>query len=152
AGERLESALSYWREELAGAPEVLELATDRPRPARRTSAGGRRQLAFSVELTDALKAVGRRADATLYMTLAAAYAAFRSRSTAQEDVVIGSPIAGRDRWETEPLIGLFVNTLLIRARLSGDPSFAELLGRVREAALGAFAHQDLPFEKLVEEV
>jgi len=151
-GEALERQLSHWRSELAGAPEVLDLATDRPRPARRTSSGGRRPLFFPRDLSEKVKEMGRRHDATLYMTLLAVYAALLSQYTSQRDIVIGSPIAGRNRIETEPLIGLFLNTLVVRARLSGDPTFSELLGRIRGAALGAYAHQDLPFEKLVEEL
>lgn len=152
SGDRRERLLGYWRSELAGAPDVLELSSDRPRPANRTLSGERRPLRFPPFLTDALKAIGKRHKATLFMTLLAAYAALLSRPNAQEDIVIGSPIAGRNRLETEPLIGVFLNTVVLRARLWGDPSFSELLRRVRDAALEAYAHQDLPFETLVEEL
>ncbi|MEO8191049.1 MAG: amino acid adenylation domain-containing protein [Acidobacteriota bacterium] len=152
SGEVLERQLGYWRSEIAGIPEVAELPADRPRPPRRSSAGERRPLRFSPAIADALKTLGRRHESTLFMTLLACYAALLAQSTAQEDLMIGSPIAGRNRLETESLIGLFLNTLVMRARLAGDPTFSELLGRVRNAALGAYAHQDLPFEKLVDEL
>ncbi len=148
----LERLLSFWRRELAGAPEVFELVSGRPRPARRSQRGERRSVAFPQELTETLKSLGQRQQATLYMTLVAAFAALLSGHTKQGDILIGSPIAGRNQVEAEGLIGLFLNTLLLRTRLAGDPTFFELLGRVRETALGAYAHQDLPFEKLVEEL
>ena len=151
-GDVLERQLSHWRRELAGAPEVLDLKADRPRPPTRTHEGGRRSLSYSHDLAERLKRIGRGQGATMYMTLAAAYGCLLSRYTPAQDVLIGSPIAGRNRVETEGLIGLFVSTLVLRARLAGDPTFAELVGRIREAALGAYAHQDLPFEKLVDEL
>ncbi|HYK41880.1 MAG TPA: amino acid adenylation domain-containing protein [Thermoanaerobaculia bacterium] len=151
-GERLQRMLSHWRRELQGAPEVFEVESDRRRPLIRTSGGARRALAYSRRLAEDLRVAGRSQDATLFMTLAAAYAAFLSGYTRQEEILIGSPIAGRNSVETEPLIGLFVNTLVLRATLSGDPTFSELVARVRERALKAFEHQDLPFEKLVEEL
>ncbi|HEX8558226.1 MAG TPA: amino acid adenylation domain-containing protein, partial [Pyrinomonadaceae bacterium] len=151
-GEALERQLSYWRERLKGAPPVLELPTDRPRPAVQTFNGAKHQFGIAGELAEGLRALSRREGVTLYMTLLAAFQTLLMRYTGQEDVIVGSPIAGRNRAEVEPLIGFFVNTLAMRTDLSGDPSFKELLGRVRETALGAYAHQDVPFEKLVEEL
>ncbi|HEX8559883.1 MAG TPA: amino acid adenylation domain-containing protein, partial [Pyrinomonadaceae bacterium] len=151
-GEELERQLSYWRERLKGAPPVLELPTDRPRPAVQTFNGAKYRFDVPAELAEELKALSRREGVTLYMTLLAAFQALLMRYTGQEDVVVGSPIANRNRAETEPLIGFFVNTLVMRTDLSGNPTFAELLGRVKDVALGAYAHQDVPFEKLVEEL
>jgi amino acid adenylation domain-containing protein len=151
-GGVLERQLSRWRRELEGAPNVFEVESDRPRPAKRTSGGERRFLAYPRALADDLKEAGRRQEATLYMTLAAAYAAFLSGYSHQEDILIGSPIAGRNSVETEPLIGLFVNTLVLRADLSGDPTLSELIGRMREKAVGAYENQDLPFDRLVDEL
>ena len=114
--------------------------------------GARQSIELSKELTQGLKALSRRHDVTLYMTLLAAFQTLLHRYTGQEDIAVGSPIAGRNRHEIEGLIGFFVNTLVMRSDLSGNPPFRELLARVREVALGAYAHQDLPFEKLVEEL
>ena len=150
-GEVLEAQLAYWKQQLADIP-VLELPTDRPRPAIQTSRGAHQSLELSQTLTEALKALSRQEGVTLYMTLLAVFKALLHRYTGQDDIVVGSPIANRNRTEIEGLIGFFVNTLVLRTDLSGDPSFRELLGRVREVALGAYAHQDLPFEKLVEEL
>ena len=152
SGETLTSQLSYWREQLRGAPERIELATDRPRPPKRSGAGARRFLRLSADLSRDLENLGRGERATPYMTLLAGFALLLSRYTRQDDILIGSPIAGRNRDETEGLIGLFLNTLVLRARLSGDPSFTELIRRVRETVIHAFVHQDLPFEKLVDEL
>ena len=151
-GVRLSEQISYWKHRLEGAPAVLELPGDRPRPAARTPRGGRFDFAISRHLTDKLAAIGRREQATLFMTLLAAFATLLFRYTEEEDILIGSPIAGREREETEALIGLFVNTLVFRTDLSGNPSFRGLLRRVRESALGAYSHQELPFERLVEEL
>ncbi len=151
-GEVLEGQLAWWRERLAGAQGALELPTDRPRPAVPGHRGGRVALDLSPELTAALLALGRRGDATLFMTLLAGWSALLSRCAGQPDVLVGSPIANRNRLETEGLIGFFVNTLVLRADLAGDPGFAELLSRVRHETLGAYAHQDLPFERLVQEL
>ncbi|MEK6284011.1 MAG: condensation domain-containing protein, partial [Acidobacteriota bacterium] len=143
--------VEYWRRQLAGV-KVLELPTDRPRPALQTFRGAQHFFMISRELSKSLKALGQREDATLFMTLLAAFMVLIYRYTGQEDMVIGTPVAGRNRIEIENLIGFFVNTLALRANLSGDPSFKEFLGRVREVTLDAYAHQDVPFEKLVEEL
>ncbi|HEU0300951.1 MAG TPA: amino acid adenylation domain-containing protein, partial [Longimicrobium sp.] len=152
SGEVLEERLAFWRQALAGAPAVLELPADHPRPAIQTFRGGRASVRLPREVLDALRALGRREGATLFMTVLAAFQALLSRYAGQDDVVVGTPVAGRTRAETEGLIGFFVNTLALRTRLEGDPTFAGLLARVRETTLGALANQDLPFEKLVEEV
>jgi amino acid adenylation domain-containing protein len=151
-GEVLERQLAYWKDRLAGAPELLELPTDRPRPAVRSYRGATVPVAFSSELLERLHALGRSEGATLYMTLLGAFQVLLSRYGAGEDVVVGSPIAGRTRREVEELIGFFINTLVLRTDLGGDPSFREVLRRVREATLGAYEHQELPFEKLVVEL
>nr|AHZ46177.1 NRPS [uncultured bacterium 14-4D] len=142
--------LAYWREQLTGAPEVLELPTDRPRPAMQTFNGAKHVMAMSGELRDGLKKVGREGESTLYMVLLAAFAVLLSRYTGQHDIVVGTPIAGRDHPELEGLIGFFVNTVVMRTDLSGEPDFKELLARVRHVALDAYAHQDVPFQHLVE--
>ncbi len=152
SGEVLEAQLAWWRRRLAGAPPVLELPTDRPRPTVQDGRGARVPFALSAETTHALGELSRRGGATLFMTLLAAWQLLLARHSGQEDVSVGVPVAGRGRVEVEGLIGFFVNTLVLRADLSGYPSFGELLGRVRETALGAFQHQDLPFERLVEEL
>jgi amino acid adenylation domain-containing protein len=151
-GEVLERELQYWRRRLAGAPPVLELPTDRPRPAVKSFRGATHSFLLPRELAARLRRLSHEEGATLFMTLLAAWQALLSRYTGQEDVVVGSPIAGRNRAETEGLIGFFVNTLALRTDLSGEPTFREILKRVREVSLGAFAHQDVPFEKLVEEL
>ncbi|HEX8905272.1 MAG TPA: AMP-binding protein, partial [Longimicrobiaceae bacterium] len=151
-GEALERQLSYWRERLAGAPELLELPTDHPRPAVQTFRGAHERIELPGELLERLRGLGRSEDATLYMVLLSAFQVLLSKYSGSEDIVVGSPIAGRTRKEVEGLIGFFVNTLVLRADLSGDPSFREVLGRVREATLGAYEHQELPFEKLVAEL
>ena len=151
-GEEMERQLAYWRRQLAGAPAVLELLTDRPRPAMQSFRGAKQSLVLPKDLTARLKDLSRREGVTLFMTLLAAFQTLLSRYTGQADILVGSPIANRNREEIEGLIGFFVNTLVLRTDLSGDPTFRELLGRVSEVALGAYAHQDLPFEKLVEGV
>jgi amino acid adenylation domain-containing protein/FkbH-like protein len=151
-GEVLEQQLSYWRQQLAGGPAVLELPTDYPRPAVQTFRGAHQLLTLSPELTTELKALTQREGVTLFMTLLAAFQTLLSRYSGQEEIVVGTPIAGRNRAETESLVGFFVNTLVLRTDLSGNPGFVELLRRVREAALGAYTHQDVPFELLVEEL
>ncbi|MFL5539051.1 MAG: condensation domain-containing protein, partial [Longimicrobiaceae bacterium] len=152
AGEALDRQLSWWRERLAGAPELLELPTDHPRPAVQTYRGATVPVELSPELLERLQALGRSEGATLYMTLLGAFQVLLGRYAGSEDVVVGSPIAGRTRGEVEELIGFFVNTLVLRTDLSGDPSFREVLRRVREATLGAYEHQQVPFEKLVAEL
>jgi amino acid adenylation domain-containing protein len=151
-GEVLAGELGYWREQLAGAPPVLELATDYARPAVQTFAGGRERLSLGSGLGAGLRELSQEAGVTLFMTLLSAFAVLLTRYSGQEDVVIGTPIAGRTRGETEQLIGFFVNTLALRVAVRGDESFKELLGRVREVCLGAYEHQEVPFEKLVEEL
>jgi amino acid adenylation domain-containing protein len=152
AGEVLDRQLSYWKERLAGAPELLELPTDRPRPAVQTYRGASVPVELSPELLERLQALGRSEGTTLYMTLLGAFQVLLGKYAGSEDVVVGSPIAGRTREEVEGLIGFFVNTLVLRTDLSGDPSFRETLRRVREATLGAYEHQEVPFEKLVAEL
>jgi amino acid adenylation domain-containing protein/non-ribosomal peptide synthase protein (TIGR01720 family) len=148
-GELVEKQLHYWREQLANLPEVLDLPTDRPRPAVQSSQGHRLPLALRRELADQLKAFSRAEGATLFMTLLAAFGAMLSRLTNQDDIPIGTAIANRSQPGIEGLIGVFINTLVLRLDLSGDPTFRELLGRVRQVALEAYAHQTLPFASLV---
>ncbi|HYH80735.1 MAG TPA: condensation domain-containing protein, partial [Longimicrobium sp.] len=152
AGGVLERQLAYWRERLADAPALLELPTDRPRPAVQRYRGATVPVALSPELLERLQALGRSEGATLYMTLLGAFQVLLSKYSGSEDIVVGSTIAGRTRKEVEELIGFFVNTLVLRTDLSGDPSFREVLRRAREVTLGAYAHQEVPFEKLVEEL
>jgi amino acid adenylation domain-containing protein len=152
SGAALQKQLHYWREQLAGAPPVIDLPLDRPRPALRSERGARRSFTIAKEITDKLKALARGERATLFMTLLTAFQWLLSCLTNQDDIVVGSPTAGRNRPECEVLIGYFVNTLVLRAEFSGDPDFRESLRRARAVALGAFANQDVPFEKLVEEL
>jgi pristinamycin I synthase 3 and 4 len=152
SGERLEGLLGYWRERLAGAPGVLELPVDRVRPAVQGFAGGEVGFVLPAGVGVGLRGVARERRATLFMVLLAAFKVVLVRYTGQCDVVVGTPIAGRNREELEGLIGFFVNTLVLRTDCSGDPVFGELVGRVRETAIGAYSHQDLPFERLVEEL
>jgi hypothetical protein len=149
-GSALDAQLSYWTSQLAGAPPSLELPTDRPRPAVQTFRGATESILLSDELTAGLKALSQRDDATLFMTLLAAFQTLLHRYTGERDILVGTPIAGRNHAEVESLIGFFVNTLVMRADLGGDPGFRSLLRQVRETALGAYAHQDLPFETLVD--
>lgn len=151
-GELLQKELAYWKRQLAGAPDFLDLPTDRPRPPVQTFRGRWHWRTFPAPLGDALNALSRREGGTLFMTLMAAFQALLHRYTGQPDLLIGAPIAGRNQIETEGLIGFFINTLVLRGDLSGDPTFCELLQRVREATIGAYAHQNLPFERLVEEL
>ncbi|HEU0055013.1 MAG TPA: amino acid adenylation domain-containing protein, partial [Longimicrobium sp.] len=148
-GELLERQANFWEEALAGAPELLELPADHPRPARQDFAGGVVPLALDAEMAAALKGLSRRRGTTLFMTLLAGWAAVLGRLSGQTDVVVGTPTANRDRRETEELIGFFVNTLALRVDLSGAPTVAELLARVRTAALEAQRNQDIPFEQVV---
>ena len=149
-GERLDEQLAYWKHALADLPPQLDLLTDAPRPALQTSSGA--TLAFTIEpaLAAQLKAFAQQENVTLFMTLLAAFQTLLFRMTGQADFAVGTPIANRTRTELEGLIGFFVNTLALRADLNGEPGFRALLGRVRETCLGAYAHQDLPFEALVD--
>jgi amino acid adenylation domain-containing protein len=151
-GEVRESLLSYWRGQLAGSPAALEMPTDRPRPAVQTYRGAAETLRLPRELKEGLEGLSRGASTTLFMTLLAAFAALLARRSGQTDVVVGTPTAGRGRREIEDLIGFFINPLPLRIDLSGEPGFQELLVRVRRTVLEALAHQDLPFEMLVEEL
>ncbi|HEX2094189.1 MAG TPA: amino acid adenylation domain-containing protein, partial [Longimicrobiaceae bacterium] len=152
AGEVLEAHLDYWREKLAGAPPLLELPTDHPRPQVQDPRGEGVYFELSPELSGALRALSRTEGATVFMTLLAGLQLLLARYSGQDDVPVGSPIANRTRLETEGLIGFFANTLVLRTDLSGDPTVRELLGRVRETVLGAYQHQEIPFERLVEEL
>ncbi|NNB91872.1 non-ribosomal peptide synthetase/type I polyketide synthase, partial [Corallococcus exiguus] len=149
-GAALESRLDYWRTQLAGAPQLLELATDRPRPSRRGSAGARVPVVLEAGLANSVRTLAEREGVTPFMVLLAAFQTVLARRAGQDDICVGTAIAGRQRAEFQGLVGLFVNSLVLRTRLSGAPSFRELLGRVRETALGAYAHQDVPFERVVE--
>jgi amino acid adenylation domain-containing protein len=152
SGEVLERELSYWRRQLGGKLPVLELPTDRPRTNAQSYRGAYRTFTLPKELSDRILQLGRREGCTLYMTLLASFHVLLQRYTGQDDIIVGSPVAGRNRTEIEPLIGFFINSLAMRANLSGDPPFNVLLRQVKEATLGAYAHQDVPFEKLVEEL
>ncbi len=150
-GDVLEQHLAYWRRQLAGVP-VLELPTDRPRPMERTQRGALASRVLPTRLSEELGALARREGATLFMTLLAGCQTLLHRYTGQTDISVGSPIANRTRPEVERLIGFFLNMLALRVDLGDDPSFRELLKRVKETCLGAYAHQDMPFEKLVEQL
>jgi amino acid adenylation domain-containing protein len=152
SGEVLDAQIAWWKQELAGASTLLELPTDRPRPPVQSFRGASRPMILPAELSAGIRALGRREGGTLFMTLLAGFLALLHRYTGQEDVLVGSPIANRVRPEVEGLIGLFVNAVTLRGRLGGEPTFREFLQRVRAAALGAYAHQDLPFERLVQEM
>ena len=151
-GEVLEQQVSYWREQLRGLPPLLRLPADRARPSEQTFRGGTERFALAASLTQQLQGLSRGQGVTLYMTLLSAFAVLLGRYAGQQDVAVGTPIANRTRRETEGLIGFFVNTLVMRHDLSGDPRFIELLKRTRSMALEAYAHQDVPFEQLVEEL
>ncbi|HEX2191398.1 MAG TPA: amino acid adenylation domain-containing protein, partial [Longimicrobiaceae bacterium] len=148
----VEAQVRWWREALDGAPPVLELPLDRPRPPRPGELGDSRGFLLSPETTAALRELGVREGATPFAVLLAGCLAVLARWSGQDDVSVGTPAAGRDRLELEPLIGMFVNTLVLRVRVPGGLTFRALLARARETALGAFAHQDVPFERLVEEL
>ncbi|MFG1690528.1 condensation domain-containing protein, partial [Nonomuraea sp. NPDC049269] len=150
-GERLEDQLGYWRRRLAR-PPVLDLPTDRPRAAVRDTAGAALDFHVGSEVVEGLQALSRRTGATMFMTLLAAYTVLLGKYTRQDDVLVGTPVANRNQGETEDLIGFFINTLVLRADLSGDPTFTDLLHQVRATALAAYGHQDLPFEQLVDEL
>jgi len=151
-GEILETQLAYWKGQLGGDLSVLELPTDRPRPSIQTFQGAIDSFSLPLALSESLRALSTQEGSTLFMTLLAAFQTLLHRYTNQEDIIVGSPIANRNRLDTKELIGFFVNTLALRTDLSGNPTFQQLLGWVREGTLGAYAHQDLPFERLVEEL
>ncbi|HEX7243641.1 MAG TPA: amino acid adenylation domain-containing protein, partial [Longimicrobiaceae bacterium] len=152
AGEATERQLAYWRERLAGAPAVLELPSDRPRPSVHSFRGALHDFLLPAELAVAVRTLGRRGGTTPFMTLLAAWQLLLGKLSGQGDLVVGAPVAGRTRRETEELIGFFVNAVPMRAELDGDPTVGGLLARVRETTLGAYGHQDVPFERLVEEL
>ncbi|PYV78552.1 MAG: non-ribosomal peptide synthetase, partial [Acidobacteria bacterium] len=151
-GEVLDAKIAYWKKQLAGAPPVLELPTDRPRPAVEAHHAAIVTYTISQKLLDRLHELSQAEDATLFMTLLSAFQLLLSRYSGQEDIVVGSTVAGRNYSETESLIGFFINTLAMRTDLSGEPTFRELLARVRQTALDGYAHQEIPFEKVVEEL
>ena len=150
SGEALEQQLAYWTKQLAGAPTVLELPTDKVRPAMQSYRGATQALSYSRELTTKLQALSRREAVTLYMTMLAAFEALLYRYSGQTQMLVGMPIAHRTRVEVEKLIGFFVNTLVVRGEVRADQKFLELLKEVREVVLGAYTNQDVPFEKVVE--
>jgi alpha-ketoglutarate-dependent taurine dioxygenase len=149
-GKALEEQLAYWRRHIGENPRPLNLPTDRPRPAVQTFQGATEATLLPQSLAEELKTLGQREGSTLFMTLLAAFQVLLHSYTAQDEIVVGTDVANRNRAETEGLIGFFVNQLVLHTDLSGDPTFKELLGRVREITLGAYAHQDMPFDKLVE--
>jgi amino acid adenylation domain-containing protein len=151
-GTNLEKQLSYWRKQLAGVPASLDLPVDRPRPPVQTFNGAKLPIAFSKDLTEKLNTFSRQNGATLFMTLLAGFQTLLSRYSLQDDIAVGTPIANRNRAELEEMIGFFANTLVMRAKLSDETNFKELVAQVRETSLEAYAHQDVPFEKLVEEL
>ena len=149
-GQRLQDGLDYWRAALSGAPALLELPTDFPRPAIQTSRGSSVRSSVDADLAGLVREFSRRENVTLFMTLLGAFQTLVSRYSGQDDVVVGTPVAGRNRVETESVVGLFANTVALRTDLSGDPSFREVVRRVRETTLEAYGHQDVPFERVVE--
>jgi NRPS condensation-like uncharacterized protein len=149
-GEVLEAQMTYWREQLAGASPMLELPTDHARPAVQTHRGGAESFRLSAELSERLKRLSQEEGVTLFMLLLAAFQVLLYRYSGQADISVGTPIAGRTRREVEELIGFFVNTLVLRTEVKGEESFLQLVGRVKEVCLGAYGHQEVPFEKLVE--
>ncbi|MBV8235529.1 MAG: non-ribosomal peptide synthetase, partial [Acidimicrobiia bacterium] len=150
--EVLRPQLAYWRDRLAGAPDALGLPTDRPRPSVQTFRGRVECFPIGAGLTKRLKSLGRQCDSTLFMVLHAGFASLLARYSGADDVLVGTPVANRTQPGIDRLIGFFVNTLVLRTDLSGDPTFAELIARVRHASLRDFSHQDVPFERLVDEL
>ena len=150
-GQVLNQQLSYWKQQLEGVP-VLQLPTDRPRPPMLSYEGGMTIALLSEELSAGLKELSQREGATLFMTMLTGFQVVLHRYSGQQDIVVGSPIANRNRAEIEPLIGFFVNTLALRTKLTGDESLREVMEKVKEMCFGAYGHQDLPFEKLVEQM
>jgi amino acid adenylation domain-containing protein len=151
-GGGLDGQLEYWKQQLAGAPALLELPTDRPRPAEQSFRGATTRTALPLALSERLSDLSKREGATMFMTLLTAFMTLLARYTGRNDILVASPVANRSRSELEGIVGLFVNTLVLRSSIDGDASFAQNLARVREASLGAFSNQDLPFEKLVQEL
>src|SRR6185503_18197892 len=151
-GDELERQLSYWRTSMDGAPEATEFPMDHARPSHPTHRGAVQRFAIDAELSAGLRRVARKEGATLFMVLLAAFETLLFRYSGQKDLVVGTPVAGRTRAEVEGLIGFFVNTLALRTQLTGRETFGELVNKVRQVCLGAYAHQDLPFERLVEEL
>lgn len=151
-GEVLESQLNYWKQQLGGNCPILQLPTDYPRPSSQNYQGAKQTLKLSPSLTGAIKTLCQQEGVTLFMSLLATFQTLLHRYSGQEDIIVGTPIAGRNQVETEKLIGLFLNNLAIRTNLSGNPTFRQLLSQVRQVTLDAYEHQDLPFEKLVEEL
>jgi amino acid adenylation domain-containing protein len=151
-GERLEEQLAYWRQQLAGVPAVLELPTDHARPTHQHHHGRTQKVHMDQEVVRRVKQFSQASGCTVFMTVLAVFKVLLHRYTGQGDIVVGTPVAGRNRGELEGLIGFFINTLVLRTELADNPTFNELLHRVREVCLGAYGHQDLPFEKLVEEL
>ena len=150
AGDALQNQLQFWREHLHDAPALLELPADRPRPPLQDYAGASLDIHLDAELCNALTSFSQKHGATLFMTLLSGWAILLSRLSGQNDLVIGTPVANRTRAEIEPLVGFFVNTLALRIDLSGSPSVNELLAQLRHTTLAAQAHQDIPFEQVVE--
>jgi non-ribosomal peptide synthetase component F len=150
SGEVLAQQLEYWKTQLAGAPAVLELPTDRPRPEEQSHRGAQQEVTLSAQVSEQLRVLSRREGVTLYMTLLAAFDVLLHYYTGQQDIVVGTNVSNRNRRETDHLIGFFVNQLAMRVSLSGDPTFRELLQQVRDVTINAFAHQDIPFDRLVE--
>ncbi len=148
--EILAPQLSYWKQQLAGAPPLLEVPTDYPRPPMQSYRGGKAFFEVEVEVTEKLKSLSQEKGVTLFMTLLAAFSTLLYQYTGQEDIIVGSPIANRNHTEIEGLIGFFVNMIVLRTQFVGNPKFTELLEQVRQTSLDAYAHQDLPFEQLVE--
>lgn len=149
-GKLLQSSMDYWKKQLAGELPVIELPTDQQRSSRQTFSGGTYRFVLPTELIEALEKLSRQEDVTLFMTLLTAFYMLLHRYSGQEDILVGTPVANRNLPELEHLIGVFINTLVLRINLAGDPGFRELLKRVRDVSLEAYAHQDLPFEQLVE--
>ena len=150
--DELQRQLQYWTQKLSGAPAALELPGDRPRPGTASFRGAMLPFKVRQEDSEALQRLARQQGATLYMVLLAAFKVVLARWSGQSDIIVGSPIAGRTHRQLESIVGFFVNTLALRTDLSGNPSFSDLVGRVKETALQAYAHQDLPFEKLMAEL
>ena len=151
-GDVLERELAYWRDRLDGAPALLELPADHPRPAAQSYRGALEPLRLPVALAERLRALGRGEGATLYMVMLAAFQVLLAKYSGSRDVVVGSPMAARTRREVEEVIGYFTNTVALRTDLSGDPDFREVLRRVRGDTLGAYEHQEVPFERVVEDL